>query len=1255
MYVENDISFESDAQLERYLSKLYIMEPLYVKTLVLQDAPPSITPSNVPHVVNQQTHREFIQIRRLGTQYNSQRELVSDCVSQLAAKIRDRIYDQHVLLMGFQRDEPNTRGVPMAGVFGVRWVMPNSAFEEVKKRPWERLLRVIGDGLMCHLLKNEQIFLKLKNGCLWQLTGVPVNKTMRERKKELYYSKANSTNTKYMYTVRMENREIARKRGNGQEWEVCTEGESCGTAPSGERRHHSTMQYSSESALFSSDEVDSVPTQTTASTNISDATPFFTPPDFSSPAPAFMPPYDTTLKNVDVTPIRPGEQQSPQVALHVFVSPSSTKMGGTHSGAMPTENLQVSSAEKSKKRKRVTLPDHHPSKVIITRRLIMFSPPVFISHGFPVTHILNKITSDSKTQAKVLYSHIFGKKRAPPTELNHVLDLLAQMKRNHMKMGDKIRFLVEKYCPVDGGISGDWKRGGGETGEKNNDDIASADCEKSIPQTTDPDTDPNDNHDDDNDEKLHLTEQLNNNQPNSGDTIYTSLIVQFSSYSQVSTFVHHALNKIVPVDFFGSAGNKRTLYGHISRFISLSLYDSFTLQEAVDSIKITECTWAFYNANPAHQKADQFVAATHRVAQFVQFIFTQLVVPLMRAYFYCTETNEHRAHIYYYRRDVWRKISSVSWEKLANADLYEKIPEEEVNNVLARNSFASAGLSRLLPKKSKIRAIVNLSRKYQNRTGRVVDTNTLLKTILHAMKFEFQREPSLLGSSVFSAIDIYNRFLPFVKLWKNTKIQGVDRPKLYWVSVDVTGSYDNIPHDKLFDVTKRIFHEDSYLLVRFYMLRPSLGSVSAKYACKACLPSDFPSSFASFFDEFLADKHKKTLFVDQVLKRFVSRDEILHMLGDHIHHNLVRMGSHHFRQSKGIPQGSVLSPLLCSHMYAHLERSCLAHLPGASAHRSQHTSHPAGHQREYHQHDRTSSVSSSLYPTPEWNYFPPTQDAESLPTLHDSSTNRDSHIGVLTRLIDDFLYVTTDKEAANSFLDSMRSGFNDYGIQINEDKTKLNFEPHTVSRFQQCTSELEWCGFLINTKNFEILKSYRKYMSNNISMFTSKRMFKPGIHFARKLKSKVSFILSPLLIDCTINSLLTAYINVYQCAMFVAMHFHIFRRIMQHERDNNDFLLKTLEDIVGYFWIIIRTRAAVVNRSNSSCVLCESATICVVLHAFQRVLQRKQTLYRGENGVLASLGMTLAREEKQIPGTQRGVYMEVIRDERCDEMMKISF
>jgi telomerase reverse transcriptase len=143
------------------------------------------------------------------------------------------------------------------------------------------------------------------------------------------------------------------------------------------------------------------------------------------------------------------------------------------------------------------------------------------------------------------------------------------------------------------------------------------------------------------------------------------------------------------------------------------------------------------------------------------------------------------------------------------------------------------------------------------------------------------------------------------------------------------------------------------------------------------------------------------------------------------------MGKQFYRQKVGIPQGSVLSTVLCNIFYADLEK-------------------------------------------------------KKLPFLLEED-------GLLLRLIDDFLFITMNREHAQSFLEHMHkgvisedgliAGFPEYGCSVNMTKSLVNFDVTintTKTPRLQGSKYFPFCGAMINVETLDVIKDYTRMEKTSI-------------------------------------------------------------------------------------------------------------------------------------------------------------------------------
>lgn len=280
---------------------------------------------------------------------------------------------------------------------------------------------------------------------------------------------------------------------------------------------------------------------------------------------------------------------------------------------------------------------------------------------------------------------------------------------------------------------------------------------------------------------------------------------------------------------------------------------------------------------------------------------------------------------------------------------------------------------------------------------------------------------------MFSSDEMYQRLHRF-----RTQLQqseNADKP-LYFAKVDVQSCFDSIPQKPLLKLLNDLISAEGYTITRYAQAK-ALGEcdqsedqpkivpkASWKWKGKARVTEQ--KELFSEHAQKEAEASLGTVFVDLEGKTHRSRAGILALLREHIERNIVQIGKKFYRQTTGIPQGSIVSSLLCNFFYAELESKVLAFL----------------------------------------------QDGESL----------------LLRLIDDFLLISTNRDTATRFVQVMHRGLPEYGLRVKEDKSKVNFDVQVdgrdVSRLPAATN-FPYCGNAINTINLNITRDEIRRQQNS--------------------------------------------------------------------------------------------------------------------------------------------------------------------------------
>lgn len=454
------------------------------------------------------------------------------------------------------------------------------------------------------------------------------------------------------------------------------------------------------------------------------------------------------------------------------------------------------------------------------------------------------------------------------------------------------------------------------------------------------------------------------------------------------------------------------------------------------SIQLKPITWLDppRSDKPGHTAASDVQKRKEIYLEFLYYIFDSLLIPLISSNFHVTESSTHRNRLFYFRHDVWRMLSEPALATM-RLSMLEEIPTAEALRTLGARTLGFSHI-RLLPKLKGMRPIVNLRR----RVNKIQDgkptlsrsINSIVQPIFSVLDYTKRTKPTSTGSALLSIGDMYTKLKGFQRQFK-----GKDQPaKFFFAKCDVQACFDTLPQRFSVTIAKQLMEEDEYHVRRHAEIRAinslkddaslcSQARCARRYVSRAQAVADF-QPFSQIFKDGIANGKRNTIFVDSMGHSSHWKDKLLKLLEEHVQQNMLKIGKKFYRQKAGIPQGSVLSSLLCNFVYAGFESKYLNFL----------------------------------------------RSDESL----------------LMRLVDDFLLITTNEKHAKRFLGIMHRGVEEYGVQVNPTKSVVNFK--TFINGCQIPMEKDafpYCGNLINPKTLETTKDRqrRKQTSNTICLQTA--------------------------------------------------------------------------------------------------------------------------------------------------------------------------
>jgi telomerase reverse transcriptase len=254
------------------------------------------------------------------------------------------------------------------------------------------------------------------------------------------------------------------------------------------------------------------------------------------------------------------------------------------------------------------------------------------------------------------------------------------------------------------------------------------------------------------------------------------------------------------------------------------------------------------------------------------------------------------------------------------------------------------------------------------------------------------------------------------------KQQNLEQCPLYFAKVDVQTCFDTIPQQRLLTMVEGLMSMNSYQTGKHVEISP-LGALQRlhgdhvdpppvkKYVPHSGAAKDM-ASFQRLVESKFVGMKSNTVFVNTNLQQQETKDDLMRLLREHVERNLVKIGKKFYRQKQGIPQGSILSSILCNFFYAELERDVLGFTLGNDC--------------------------------------------------------------LLLRLLDDFLLITVNPQYAERFLRVMHRGHADYGVVVKSSKSMANFDATTEAghRIPRASSEnkFPYCGVCIDTTTLEVTK-----------------------------------------------------------------------------------------------------------------------------------------------------------------------------------------
>jgi hypothetical protein len=404
--------------------------------------------------------------------------------------------------------------------------------------------------------------------------------------------------------------------------------------------------------------------------------------------------------------------------------------------------------------------------------------------------------------------------------------------------------------------------------------------------------------------------------------------------------------------------------------------------------------------------------------------------------------------------------------------------------------------------------------------------------------------------------------------------QQQQRPRFFVAVLDLEKCYDNVNPQKLYDLLRQLLSRpnanapsprptssatkngltrdcgnkaSTEKVIHKYSVTHPIKSmdrnISKNVRCVTTAGEIVPFKEAA---AEIAHNYPYSIITDSVVYPKIANEEVLRLLKIHLFQHAVKIPaapaekdntvrsagaeSHfeYFTQVKGIPQGSVLSPLLCTFYYGDAER-CI-----------------------FSGRDTIEKIG-----------------------LADRT--------VVIRLMDDYIVISVDQSCVECFLQLAHQALKQYGEGVNPLKTKVNFETSVVVDgahipLQQIEGhEMPWCGLLLNTDTLEVTCHFARILDRPLVHSVVVECSCSGAALRRAIKMFMRMKCHAVVLDAALNSKATVVKTLYTMYLIAALRTATYLAQLRKTFPavgNHRHLLRCIREGVTFGARLIRTRTA---------------------------------------------------------------------------------
>ncbi|KAM9937129.1 hypothetical protein OXX80_003325 [Metschnikowia pulcherrima] len=487
-----------------------------------------------------------------------------------------------------------------------------------------------------------------------------------------------------------------------------------------------------------------------------------------------------------------------------------------------------------------------------------------------------------------------------------------------------------------------------------------------------------------NDNKLRYDHILNTVNPRR--ELREAIFENAVPFHEVTRFVFVVIHRLFPRETFGCQENWNLINDNVYAMLKSERTETVNVRNITQSLIMTAIPWLGKSARPTSKQ--DFALRMHTLYQFVHWFFAYFLVRLISLFYYVTDnpvkTKPSESSNAYFLHSSWNKMSRAWLREYVSKYLnVESDPGENETNF-------NRGTLRLIPKKSDFRPLCvpskftscdqnDIATKAVQKKQHAIHDFTVMRPIRDILRYQQQRLAQTRGCPFprCNSVNDVGREIKIFKAALLTRFAG-NIPPLFAVQFDMKHCYDNLNQAKILSCIEELFSNDlnseEYMTRRF--TRSTRGNTIS--APKTLVKSSSAVEELDIFSHNVNPSKHNAVYGDRVRTFKFQRGQILDLVRSQVLDattELPRLEGLAFKRTRGVFQGFPLSGTLCDIVYDSLVDNVLARVKGKD------------------------------------------------------------HECILLRLADDFLFLSTSKDACQEMLKCARSReAKEFGAHVNSEK-----------------------------------------------------------------------------------------------------------------------------------------------------------------------------------------------------------------------------